>query len=307
MKARVHKRLRLLLCVLPTLFLALALPGCGRGGAASEDGATEGPRIVALSPAIAIMLIDLGAEDRIVGRHAFDLALPRSVRVVGDQSGIDYETLLRLNPTHVVLERGAGPLPPRLRDLAERRGWTLVQHPMLTLDDIRGALGALPEALDLGPEAGARRDALLARMDEVWRVREGFGERVGRALILYSTEPIGAAGPGSFHAQLLESMGGALAFDRGAPYIALDAEDARRLDPDSVILMIPGADPERIDDLLAPLRRAGLRAVAEGRFALIHHPHCQTPSTAMIEVAELLDDTTGGWPSSGGAAVRSPP
>ncbi|TVQ59358.1 MAG: hypothetical protein EA379_10940 [Phycisphaerales bacterium] len=281
------------------LALACALvAACGRGepAPATHTGAVpDQPRIAVLSPAIAIMLVDLGAEGAIVGRHAFDLVLREGVQVVGDQAGIDYEALLRVEPTHVVIERGAGERPPRLNDLAARRDWTVLDYPMLTLQDIRHALAALPADLALSGGAAARRDALLAAMDASWSPRSGFGAATGRALLLYSTEPLGAAGPRSFHAELLEALGGENAIAAGAPYIALDTEDVRRLDPDSVFLIIPSADPARLDDLLRPLRRAGLRAVAEGRVALIHHPHAQTPSTAMIDVAEEIAAAARQW------------
>lgn len=277
---------------------AMSLSGCRE---AAEDGAVAAPpppaqpRIVALSPALAIVLSDLGAADRIVARHSFDLALPKSLPVVGDQSGIDYEALLRVEPTHVVLEWGSRGLPPRLLELAERRGFVVLNYPMLTLDDIRNVVRALPTDAALGDAAASRAGDLLAQMDEAWAPDAAFGERVGRALCVYWTSPVGAAGPGSFHVQMIEAMGGRSAIGEGAAYITLDVEDVRRLDPDSIILFMPGAEPSRLNELLAPLERAGVRAVREGRIALINHPHCQTPSTAMIEAARLVRAATLDW------------
>lgn len=262
----------------------LLVPACGGTDpeqATPQPGA-PGPRIAALSPALAIILDDLALADRIVARHAFDDYTDRSVPVAGDQSGVDYELLGRAEPTHVLLEWGARDLPARLADLAVSRGWTVVDYPMLTLDDIRAA------TIDLGGhfDAADRAGALIARMDEAWAPVPGLAERAGRTLPLYWTNPPGAAGPGSFHHQLLERLGVTLALADGAAYIEFDPEDLRRLDPDTIVLFAPNADPDDLDEILSPLRRLDLRAVREGRVILINHPWCQTPSTAMIEVAE---------------------
>jgi ABC-type Fe3+-hydroxamate transport system substrate-binding protein len=265
-----------------TLVVALLLPGCGGEGEARPNPAPGEPRIAVLSPALAIILDDLGLADRIVARHAFDEYTDQSVPVAGDQSGVDYELLARAEPTHVLLEWGARDLPRRLAELAESRGWVVVDYPMLTLDDIRAA------TRDLGGRfgAGGRADELLDRMDEAWSPAPGLAERTGRVLPLYWTNPVGAAGPGSFHHQLLAALGVTLALQDGGAYIEIDPEDLRRLDPDTIVLYAPNADPADLNEILAPLRRLELRAVTQGRVVLINDPWCQTPSTAMIEVAE---------------------
>lgn len=270
-------------------------PGCDREAADQAAGEPdEGLRLAVLSPAAAIILRDLGLEDAIVARHAYDKDLDQRLPVAGDQAGIDYESLLRARPTHVLLEWGPRDLPPRLESLAQRRGWTVRSVRLLTLDDIRSATREL--AALTGDEATQNRaEALVRQLDEAWAPRPGIGAAAGRTLALYWTDPPGAAGPGSFHQQMLESMGTTPAIERGEPYIALDGERLRRLDPDSIILFMPGADAERLDELLGPLVRLDLRAVREGRIALIAHPHCQLPSTAMIDIAEEAARAMESW------------
>jgi len=270
--------------------LALALGACegGRGEApAPEAGGDRGQRIAALSPAIAIILDDLGLTDRVVARHAFDEYSEPSIPVAGDQGGVDYERLLRAEPTHVLLQWGARQPPLRLGELADERGWILVDYPMRTLGDIREATRDLGERFDQ-PQAAA---ALLRRMDEAWApVPHEFAQRVGRVLPLYWTNPPGAAGPGSFHHQLLESMGLTPALTRGPAYIEIDPEDLRRLNPDTIVLFAPNAEPADLAEMLSPLERLELRAVREGRVALINHPWSQIPGTTMIETAQRTRD-----------------
>lgn len=285
---------RTLLAALISLAAALSVTGCKDRSPAPpvQPGET---RIVALSPAIALIVRDLGLEDSIVGRHAFDLALDKSIPVVGDQSGIDYESLARAQPTHILLDWGSRELPPRLITLASERSWALRDYTMLSLADIRETTLAIAEDLD-DASARARAESLAQAMDNAWSVQPGFRERCGRCLILFGADSTGAAGPGSFHAQLIDALGGASAIAEGSPFVTLDTEDVRRLDPDSILIFAPGADPARAAELLGPLANAQLRAVDQGRFAVIAHDHGLTPSTVMIDVARETSTAVLAWP-----------
>ncbi len=280
--------------------LLLALPACGRRPPSSAPSGQ--PRIAVLSPALAVTLRDLGLESQIVARHGYDMILPKSLPVVGDQAGIDYEALLRADPTHVLLEWGSRDLPPRLTQLARERGWEVRNYPLLTLDDIRAAVRNLPRDLN-SPPASARADELRARMDQAWKRRPGLRARAGRTLLLYSIDPPAAAGPGSFHAQLLEAIGGEPAIAEGAPYITLDAEDIRRMNPDSIVLILPGAEPLAPKERLGRLGTLDLRAVNDGRVLILNDPLGQTPSTAMIALADDLARGMLAWPTPAGAPM----
>lgn len=262
--------------------LALTGSGCGRGDAGEPPG--QGARLAVLSPALAIILHDLGRDETLVGRHAFDRFSDASVPVVGDQHGVDYEQLLRARPTHILLERGASEPPARLLAFAEERAWQIIQLPMLTLDDIRAATRTIAGLTD----AADRAAELLDEMDSAWSGAPGLRRRAGRTLALYWTNPAGAAGPGSFHHQLLGALGVEPIPAAGSAYIIIDPEDLRRMDPDTIVLFAPAAPADSLDDMLAPLARLDLRAVRNDRVVLVNHPWCQTPSTAMIEVAQEL-------------------
>ncbi len=296
--------LRLLVTLLA--LSALLIPACAEG--APENGESDGrtPRVAALSPALGVILRDLGLERHVVGRHAFDETLPDSIPVVGDQSGIDYEALARVRPTHVLLEWGARELPTRLVRIADERDWTLESYPMLTLGDIRAAARSL--ASQIGDDAAAARaERLLREMNRAWAPAPELTARAGRTLPLYWTDPPGAAGPGSFHVQMLESMGITTALREGAAYIELDLERVKRLAPDSILLFMPGADPARLDELLGPLSRLDLDAVRAGRVAVISHPLALSPSTGLIEVARELRRAIQEWAPLEGGEPLTPP
>lgn len=265
--------------------------------------AAAAPRIIAMSPAIAIILSDLGLSNAVVGRHAHDMVLDKSVPVCGDQNGLDYEAILNARPTHIFMQAGAAPVPPRLTRLAAEHGWTVTAYPLLTLDDIRTAATGLRSALPY-PAVDPFSIELVGRMESIWSRRgDGFAA-AGRVLLLESLDPPAAFGPGSFHQQVLERIGGTPAITEGKVFITMDAEDVLRLAPDAIIIFAPrpfGAPPGPTPtpgELRASLGRLGtldIPALKSGRLARIDHPLSLTPSTAMLDVADEMAQILGRW------------
>lgn len=292
-------------------------PAKSNAPSATNDPSTS--RIVALSPALAITLRDLGVADRIVGRHGFDLALDKSIPVCGDQSGIDYEALIRVRPTDILMERGAAESPPRLRELAAKNGWQLRDYPLVTIDDVLdstlklGLLFAQTDETLIHGSNGARTlhptPAQAAFANLVQRMKAAWLEKhpppnAGRILLLESIDPPAALGPGSFHHQILERIGGTPAITTGKPYMTLDTEDILRLAPDGIILFAPrspGTNPgpaPSADELRTRLGRIGaldIPAIRNTHTALIDDPFCLTPSTALLNVSEEMERILKHW------------
>lgn len=279
------------------IILLVVVAGCGRDGApAAPTRPQDEVRIAALSPAVAVIMSDLDVADRVVARHGWDLALDRELPVGGDQAGLDYEMLLRVNPTHILLEWGARPIPVRLEQLAQQQNWTVHNYRLLTLEEIEQAARDLHAKFGAGGADSSWEETDLAkRWRESLREREGL-HRAGRVLVLYSTRPPGALGPGSAHQQVLEAIGGLPALTEGNPYITLDAEDVLRMAPDGIILIRPrGRDAPAAhasaDEVRQQLGRVGMLdvpAVRLGRLALIDHPLGQLPSTSLTEIADEM-------------------
>jgi ABC-type Fe3+-hydroxamate transport system substrate-binding protein len=277
-------------------------------------------RLVVLSPAIAVMLRDIGLADRVVGRHAYDFVLARDTPVCGDQLGIDYEALLRVRPTHILAQEGAKGLPDRLTALAAEQGWKIRVFPLLRLDDIQSCVNALhtefvivPRDLSEGTDppvlAGdavmRRRADAEDRLVESLRFRGRHLAGAGRILLLGAVSPPAVLGPGSWHHQILERIGGAPAVTKGQPFMTLDAEDVLRLAPDAIILILPRPpnapappNPATAAELRALLGRVGeldIPAVRDGKLALIDDPLAHTPSTAMAGLADELARLLDAW------------
>ena len=175
--------------------------------------------------------------------------------------------------------------------------------PLLTLDDIRSAaadlIGRFPPPPPTGGAAAMTEKALTGAMDRAWARRGDSAARAGRVLMLIATSPqVWTLGPGSFHQQVLERLGGAPAIAQGKPDIVMDAEDVLRLRPDAIVFFVPRAKgspprtgvlgPDDRRSLLGPLAGLDIPAVKNGRIALIDDPECRLPGTSMIRVADDL-------------------
>ncbi len=250
----------------------------------SEPVPRPGPqRIVALSPAITQVMRDLKVADRLVGRHGYDRWADPDVAICGDQAGIDYEALLRANPTDVLLEWGDRPLPERLLAMADANGWSVDSVSTDSVADVGSlvrSLGALTAQED---EAAA----LIQLMHDAFDTPIDALRRPDRLLILMGVDPPAAIGPGSIHHEILTRMGAGMAMETGAPYMQLDGESVASLRPDTILLVGVGeikpgpVNPAR----LGIVGRLRLPATESARVVAIGHPMALVPSTSLIGVA----------------------
>ncbi len=291
------------------LAAALSLGGalaCSLIPAACRDrdrAAGEPPaelRIVSFSPAISRTLVDLGLEDRIVGRSRFCDFLSPSVPVAGDLYAVDYERLIELAPTHLLLQAPATGVDRGLSELATDKGWTLRAWVGIdSIDDIEAFVldvaGILAAA---DPAAGAvlvRRAANL--LDEIERGLRppGAGAAAifaGPTMLVYGTQPVSVFGRDTYLDEILTRLGGTNAV-AAAGWIELTLEDVAHLDPAAIVIVRPGAEPtgDAPDPALAragALATLDVRAVRDGRVALLTHPDGTRPCTGIIGVAREL-------------------
>lgn len=303
-------RVTLLCMALPMLATLVA---CEKNSPAPKPAANLAhPRLVVLSPALAVILKDLGLESTIVGRHAWDLALDPALPICGDQAGIDFETLLKLQPTHIVIQWGERTMPQRLLDLADKYGWVLVSENPLALDDIATTTKALAATFSQAIEANhasERARALITSLDAAC-ARKDDSPFKGRVLLLASTSPPAALGPGSWHAEILSRMGATPAITTGKAYQTLDAEDLLKLAPDAIVLIKPRSTKEpatparntlsdfELSDLstrLGLIASLDLPAIRSGRIALIDDPLALTPSSSIVEFRARMREILGAW------------
>ncbi len=309
--------------------LMLLLVSCGGNDAAqSATGSSESvaeqsqPRFAVFSPAIGVMLRDLGFEDDIVGRHSFDSALSSSIPVVGTHIEIDDEVLINAKPTILIFESNSVAIPQRIRQLAKERDWSIWTYKLESLDDIATTLDDLylklvgfpadansdgdPTTFNIDPTKRFEIDLPSARLARAWSPMGREGACVGRTLLLAGTDPAGALGPGSFHAQLIERLGVTNALGSGGMWQELDLEDIAELAPDSILIFDPreagdgiGA-PEalawgEIEAALGPIASLPIPAVQSRRVGVITHPQALLPSSTLGQVADEIRKTLADW------------
>ncbi len=284
----VARLVALLLCV---------LVGCERKPAAPV---AAGPRVVVHSPAVGVIVRDLGQEALVVGRHGHDMVLNKALPVTGSQEGFDYEALLAARPTHLITQWGSRELPARLVELSASQGWKVLDTRLLSLEDIRKDTLAVDAFLcgARGVSApSAEGGRLAAEMDRAW-ARRGDFEKLGKVLLLASASPPAAFGPGSSHHEVLVRIGATPAITAGNAFIELDAERIMALAPEVVVLVSPrgwGAAELTVEEKAARVREklaavAGLPIAAgrSGRLAIVDEPLSLLPSTSMIGFADEL-------------------
>ena len=278
------------------MLLALLSPGCRRPGATSLPPAA-GMRIVCLSPAVTDLLLALNLGDRIVGRDTWEEQLPDHVPRVGDLMSVNIEAVLALNPTDVVLQAGKMGLPARLEEIARDRGWRLINLQIDGLPDIRSAISTLTGQLSFESEPGeralatARGEALISEIDAALvPLASDVADRLGPVMLLYSTQPPSAFGPGSYVGDILESLGGHNALGGGA-WQELDLERVAAAQPWALIIVKGGADDELVahpEAALGALARLDLACVGAGRLAVLRHRNAPLPGASVIGVAQEL-------------------
>lgn len=274
------------------LIVSTVVPGCRRGTPA-VPARGDRLRIVSLSPAISRTLVDFGLQGEVVGRTAWCGSLDPAIPVAGDLYEIDFERLIRLEPTHVLVQPPSTGLDPALERLAAERGWIIGRWTFNTLDDIEQMIRDLPGVLY--PGGGPRREAAAARAAELLNrmaaalTRSTGPSWSGRTLLVAGTEPaVMIFGQGTYLDDILRTLGGVNASSaRG--WAELSLEDVVRLDPEAIIL-VRDSGPRDVDPIAAagPLATLDTAAKRDGRVAVLWHPDSQLPSSAAIGVADAM-------------------
>lgn len=266
------------------LLAALLLLGCRQEQTPSTREIALGPapaevrRLVTLAPSLTDVVVALGAADRIVGVTKYDDApeVKDTVRV-GGYSDPSPETVVRLAPDLVLAQpspgnRGAVYL------LAEA-GIPVRAFPLETLEDLTYAIDGIGRLLGEEPRA----NALVTQIESARRqARENAKKRgtTPRVAVLYGTEPLIAAGPGSFAHELLEDVGAVNVVARSAqPYPRISPERLVAQNPDFIVLTggkDHGIDPEH------------LPAVLRSRSVRVFHPGFMRPGPNVVGALEEL-------------------
>jgi ABC-type hemin transport system substrate-binding protein len=235
-----------------------------------EEKQSEDVRIVSLSPGITNTLIDAGYEEKIVGRSPFCLHANQSVPIVGDLLEIDYERLLKLNPSHVFIQKTTSNLDEHLLALASKGKFELHTWQIQSLDDIKTMYGDLTEML------GGSRENL-----EIDVMQNGFIP----SPVLVITQGVGS-GPGlcfgkeTYIDDVIQEMGVENAVTEKG-WLSLSLEDIGRLQP-SAIIVVSESDEQFV--MIENLRSIGIPVIP------FTHEHVLLPSSEIVDVAKKMQE-----------------
>ena len=221
------------------LVILLLLAGCGEG-----SGAPAGPaRIASLSPAATSLLRAVGAGGRLVAVSNYEpdaRGLPR----VGDYLTVDWEKLAASRADVMVVQVGAGRVPPGLTERADRLGIEVVRIEIDTLADVGLAMEQFRTIT--GDDAAAFA-ALSQWRADLRRTEAASADRPPVRTLVATSNAGGnvmAAGPGTYLDELLAIAGGEnVVAARGWP--TLDAERLAALSPAIVIHLLPAPTPRQ--------------------------------------------------------------
>lgn len=148
----------------------------------------------------------LGARAQLVGRSRYCDYPPdvQSLPVVGGFTDPNFEAIVALRPDLVTGARG--PAGPTLTERLDARGVVTYFPPTESIDGIVAMIDGLGERVGRRSEASALVTAMRERRNRM--VEEAGQRRRVRALLLFGTTPIVAAGPGSFTDEMLRLAGG---------------------------------------------------------------------------------------------------
>lgn len=243
-------------------------------------------RVVTLAPSITEVAFAVGAGNKVVGVSAWSdwPAAARRLPVVATASGIEWESLARLQPDLVIAwEDGF-----RLADAArlEALGARVFVARSRSLDDIVPLLGAVARLTggDGGPPTRAFEMSLAAL-----RARHA-GKATVRVFLEVSHRPLLTAGRGHFLSEALAVCGAENVFgDRpeAAPAVSWEAVFARN--PDAVIGTGALAQGETAFRSSWQARPA-LAAVQQGKLAYVGSAALGRPSPRVVEgIASLCE------------------
>ena len=231
-------------------------------GAPLPSDASASARIVSLNPTATELLYAIGANDRLVGRSAWDEfpAEVKSVRSVGDGIRPNVEAVLGVKPTLVILYATA---ENRAAAIAlQRAGVRTMSLRIDHIADFMAFTGVLGRAVGQEARAAAVRDSVQRTLDRVRAATRGVAPvRVVWPVWLAPTMVIGG---GSFIDEVVAIAGGVNVFhETAAPSPPVSIEEIAKRDPDFVVTSASMQARLRDD---VPWR--AVRAVREGHWVL---------------------------------------
>ena len=225
-------------------------------------------RIVSLSPHITELVFSAGAGNKLVGasRHSDYPEEAKSVREVGDVSGLDFEGILALKPDLVIAWR-SGNSGADISKL-EKLGLTVFAAEVARLEDVPRLLRAT------GKLAGTSRQAESAARayeEELQQIKHRFGSRHKISVFqLIWDQPLMTLNANHIASDIVKICGGINVFaSRPSLTQVISEEDLVMANPDAIISSIsPELGESRLRSRLQ--RFSQMSAIRNNRIFFVH-------------------------------------
>ena len=272
----------------------LLCAGCRRSESPAADNL---PRIISTVPAATQILVQIGAGYTLVGVSSYDPPLLKpplnALPVVGDYLNLDYELLLALHPTALIIQMAPPRVPAELISFTQAHQIDLVNLQLTTLDQIYQSTQILGKISGREPQAARAIAALKSHLAQIsahyahaWRPRVVYLEDV---------EPVRIVGSENFMDALIKLAGGenvgALA---GVNSPVIDRETLVNLAPDVLLIAAPGQEPSvgPNDPRLSAWNQLPIPAAEFGRIYLVRWSDAEMPTlnvdTQVQSLARLI-------------------
>jgi len=272
------------------VILAVATASAGTRSVRDDTGAIvrfsdDGCRMVSLAPGTTAMLYAAGAGHCLVGTIAHSKEPPEaaSVTVVGDAETLDFEQLLTLRPSVVVV---AVDVVQRVRiDRIRALGLPVYQVHVTTLAQMPDSLQRLGELAGTADVARKKADELRAALATI--AAQYRGRAPVRVLYQIWDRPIYTIGGRHVITDALRTCGARNVFDElGTAAPAVTREAALLRDPQLILLSAP---PGAAEEWLAEWRRfPNLSAVRNDQLVPFTDERLDRMGPSVVEAAASL-------------------
>ena len=253
--------------IVPTILLFLS--ACQPNYEPTQQGEV---RIVSLSPGITHTIIHAGFGELLVGRSPFCFQANQELPVVGDLRIIDYERLLRLAPTHVIVQATVSGVDEHMIALSKQNNFDLHVWPLDRVSDIKRVFGKITEIF-----GGQKKQLQIATVKNtttpspVLVITQGTEGSAGLSF-----------GKETYIDDLLQAMGVRNVVHQSG-WITLSLEDIGRLQPEAIYVV---SDSKINDSSLKALRSVGYRVIP------FVHEHVLGPSSYIVDVAKKFQEVS---------------
>lgn len=237
------------------------------------------------------MLIGLGAKDHLVAVSNYESTpevkdLPR----VGDYQTTDWETLARLHPDVMIIQIAPDRVPPGLKQHADELKIELVNVKIDGLEDVLNEmqrLGAVAGELDKG------RESVRKLRETLDQIRRQCADKPPISTLLVRDENgQDVIGPNNYLDDLLKVVNAPnAAASLGKAYPTIDREKLLALAPEAVIVLLPDAKPQNIENakrFWASLPE--IPAVKNNRVHIMTEGYALVPGPRVADLAKKMVD-----------------